>query len=323
MKKFLITIDTEGDNLWGKTIDDSITTENAKTLERFQSLCEEFGFKPTYLTNYEMGMDATFRRWCKPKAFKECEIGMHLHPWNTPPIVKLPASDLKKGLPYVVEYDEETIEKKIRTTTDVLSDVFGHQIISHRAGRWTTNLNYLNVLCSCGYKVDCSFTPHINWGSHPGYTVGVSGSDYSNVSEQPFLLIDDARTLVEIPVTIRESPNIFFQPNHCSFIGIGYAIRQKCTGRPLWFRPNGENLNQLIWLAEKIAEENESDYLMFMLHSSELLAAGSPRFKTNNSIEDLYRQLRKLFKKISEKYVGETLGNYGLHKISMLKRMGS
>ncbi|MDR8263551.1 deacetylase, partial [Acinetobacter baumannii] len=48
---FLITIDTEGDNLWQKH--DSITTENARYLPRFQQLCEKYGFKPVYLTNYE------------------------------------------------------------------------------------------------------------------------------------------------------------------------------------------------------------------------------------------------------------------------------
>lgn len=52
---FLITIDTEGDNLWQKH--DSITTENARYLPRFQQLCEKYGFKPVYLTNYEMAID--------------------------------------------------------------------------------------------------------------------------------------------------------------------------------------------------------------------------------------------------------------------------
>ncbi|NOM63837.1 deacetylase, partial [Klebsiella pneumoniae] len=37
---FLITIDTEGDNRWQKH--DSITTENARYLPRFQQLCEKY-----------------------------------------------------------------------------------------------------------------------------------------------------------------------------------------------------------------------------------------------------------------------------------------
>ena len=54
MKKFIITIDTEGDNLWEWKFGDAITTENVKYLPRFQNLCNDFGFKPVWLTNYEI-----------------------------------------------------------------------------------------------------------------------------------------------------------------------------------------------------------------------------------------------------------------------------
>ncbi|KUQ83408.1 hypothetical protein AWI27_16640 [Enterobacter hormaechei subsp. steigerwaltii] len=57
MKKpaFIITIDTEGDNLWQNHR--VIKTENARYLARFQALCERFGFKPVWLTNYEMAVE--------------------------------------------------------------------------------------------------------------------------------------------------------------------------------------------------------------------------------------------------------------------------
>ena len=61
MKRFFIPIDTEGDNLWAWREGDPICTENAKFLPRFQSLCEEYGFRPDYLTNYEMASDNFFR----------------------------------------------------------------------------------------------------------------------------------------------------------------------------------------------------------------------------------------------------------------------
>ena len=62
MKKpaFIITIDTEGDNLWQNHR--VIKTENARYLARFQTLCERFGFKPVWLTNYEMAIEPVFCR---------------------------------------------------------------------------------------------------------------------------------------------------------------------------------------------------------------------------------------------------------------------
>lgn len=75
---FLITIDTEGDNLWQKH--DSITTENARYLPRFQQLCEKYGFKPVWLTNYEMAIDPVYIEFAKDAIARgTAEIGMHLH----------------------------------------------------------------------------------------------------------------------------------------------------------------------------------------------------------------------------------------------------
>lgn len=53
-KSFIITIDTEGDNLWDWKEGTEIGTNNSRYIPRFQSLCNEFGFKPTWLTNWEM-----------------------------------------------------------------------------------------------------------------------------------------------------------------------------------------------------------------------------------------------------------------------------
>ena len=90
---FLITIDTEGDNLWASPRE--ISTENSRFLPRFQSLCERYNFKPTYLTNYEMAVDPFFLDFGRDIVRRGTgEIGMHLHAWNSPPLVPLTTDDL-------------------------------------------------------------------------------------------------------------------------------------------------------------------------------------------------------------------------------------
>lgn len=87
---FIITVDTEGDNLWRHVEGNPIGTRNAEYLPRFQSLCEKYGFKPVYLTNYEMAMSDVFVKEAKDWLSKgACEIGVHLHAWNNPPIHEL------------------------------------------------------------------------------------------------------------------------------------------------------------------------------------------------------------------------------------------
>ena len=63
MKKFIITIDTEGDGQWNPGA--PCSTENTRFIPRFQKLAEKYGFKPTWLTNYEMAEDPFYIEYMK------------------------------------------------------------------------------------------------------------------------------------------------------------------------------------------------------------------------------------------------------------------
>ena len=156
MKKFIITIDTEGDNLWEWKHGDEITTENVKYLPRFQSLCNDFGFKPVWLTNYEVMRDLRYLEFIvKVEQEKIGELGMHLHAWSTPPEYELDI--VQNGAPYLIEYPIEVMEEKIAVMTDAIKKI-GITPISHRAGRWAMNEKYFNLLAKYGYLIDCSVT---------------------------------------------------------------------------------------------------------------------------------------------------------------------
>jgi len=82
---FIITVDTEGDDCVAAARDH---THNARFLPRFQSLCERYGFQPVYLANYEMAMCDAFVEFGRDViARRAAEIGMHLHAWNSPPLL--------------------------------------------------------------------------------------------------------------------------------------------------------------------------------------------------------------------------------------------
>src|SRR5688572_7068432 len=137
---FIITIDTEGDDLWARPRE--ITTRNAEYLPRFQSLCERFGFKPVYLTNYEMAMSDAFVAFGRDVAARGAgEIGMHLHAWNSPPLVPLNGDDFGSQ-PYLIEYPAPVMAEKIKTLTHLLENRFEQKMLSHRAGRWALDGRY-------------------------------------------------------------------------------------------------------------------------------------------------------------------------------------
>lgn len=293
-KNFIITIDTEGDNLWGWKEGTEIGTNNARYLPRFQSLCNEFGFKPTWLTNWEMLQNQEYIEFAKrEQAAGHCEIGMHLHAWNNPPFYELPRIDKSKK-PYLIEYPVEIMEAKIKSITDLFLNIFGFVPASHRAGRWAINDEYFGLLHKYGYRIDCSITPLISWASSMGRTPGFEGPDYTGERQD----VHYRQGILEVPVTVLPFKE----------------------GKTTWLRPNNKNLDDMLWLTEQI-ENSDRDYLMFMIHSSELMPGGSPTFRTEEQIEKLYRDLQILFERIAQGYVGTKLEEYGMRVINNEKSL--
>ena len=65
----------------------------------------------------------------------------------------------------------------------------------------------------------------------------------------------------------------------------------------------------------EIEADANTEYAMFMIHSSELMPGGSRLFKTQEDIDNLYLWIEELFKIASSSFEGETIGNYGKNKL--------
>ena len=301
-KSFIITIDTEGDNQWNT--EQECSTENAKYIPRFQELCEKYGFKPTWLTNYEMATDPFYIEYMK-KCLKRgtCEIGMHLHAWNNPPEYSLERITNQRD--YLFEYPEHIIDEKVKFLTTLLEDTFGTKMVSHRSGRWATDEVSLKVLKKYGYKVDCSVTPLINWESSLGAT-GKAGSDYSQCPMYPYYIYED---ILEVPMSIR-NVNVFCSERIKTIRNFARECKCYITGRNEWLRPSkNPSITALKSVLDQV--DSDSDYAMFMLHSSEFMPGGSPSFKNDSDIDELFSCLEELFIYAKSKgYKGCTLKEY-------------
>ncbi len=312
---FLITIDTEGDNLWAAPT--RITTENSKFIPRFQQLCEKYGLQPTYLTDYHMVRCPLFvdlaRKWMLQRS---AEIGAHMHPWNTPPIHHITDNDDACG-PYATEYPPELVEEKFTFLTRLLEHTFQAKMISHRAGRWGFDGNYAKALLRHNYIVDCSVTPGVSWQSSKGNPNGNGGPDFTNAPSYPYFLdLNDVcrpgdSSLLELPVTIM-SPAPEAIDNFRSKLSPRSLVRRalnRVYPPKTWIRPNGHNGKHTVTVLKKAVDEGRP-YAEFMLHSSELMPGGSPTFTTAESIEVLYRDLEALFAEASRLCRPATVGDF-------------
>jgi hypothetical protein len=322
---FIITIDTEGDNLWARPKE--ITTRNADCLPRFQSLCERFGFKPVYLTNHEMAMSDAFVEFGRDMLARGAgEIGMHLHAWNSPPLVPLTRDDFHYQ-PYLIEYPEAVMKEKIDTLTRTLEDRFGEPVASHRAGRWAFDRRYAALLIDAGYRVDCSVTPGVDWRAHLGTPDGRGGSDYRACPDRAYFLdpanagAPAADRLLEVPMTIRSSALHQNAPWAYRIPLLRRAANRLspsqswlCPVQPALNAPPGRALEVMLQAARDARAANVA-HMEFMLHSSELMAGGNPTFITASDIERLYEYLHRLFEELSDWCRGTTLKEF--HRLAV------
>ena len=231
---FIIAIDTEGDDLWAKPR--QITTRNAEYLPRFQALCERFRFKPVYLTNYEMAMSDAFVEFARDVLARGAgEVGMHLHAWNSPPLVPLTSDDFRFQ-PYLIEYPDPVMKEKIRIVTRLLEDRFDQAMISHRAGRLGFDGRYAAMLLDEGYRVDCSVSPGLDWSGTPGDPNGNGGTDYTAFPDRPYFFnpsdisVPAIEGMLEVPMTIRSS-SLYRVAGAQPFVPDGERSRRNVTGR--------------------------------------------------------------------------------------------
>jgi hypothetical protein len=298
----LLTIDTEGDDLWSQPRE--ITTRNLAFLPRFQATCERFGFKPTYLTNWEALNDEGYRAFAKDVLARgQGEVGLHIHAWNSPPLVPLTPDDYRHQ-PYLTEYPEALLREKVQFMTEQLEHTFGLKMLSHRGGRWAFDAVYARALVDDGYLVDCSVTPHVSWRHCKGDPAGIGGPDHSGAPEQPYFIEfgPEEPRLLEVPMTIlrraRRGPELWLRK----------ALGRQ-PHRTDWMRPTGHNLRRLLRVVDDVIAQGR-DHLEFSLHSSEFMPGGSPTFRTERDIERLYVDLEILFERASRHFVGETLSGF-------------
>lgn len=307
---FLITIDTEGDNLWQKH--SSITTENARYLPRFQALCEKYGFKPVYLTNYEMAIDPAYVEFAKDVIARGTgEVGMHLHAWNSPPEIPLTDDDWRFK-PYLIEYSDAVMKDKVVYMTRLLEETFQTKMRSHRAGRWAFDERYAQMLIELGYEVDCSVTPKVNWQTAKGSPQGSGGTDYRRFPSQAYFIDENDisragdSSLLEVPMSIQFKHGALLNAVKQGYDKLRGKVRSPSVH---WLRPSGGNVATMQDVVTRTLADG-SDYVEYMLHSSEYMPGGSPTFKTPDDIERLYDSLEHFFAWLQPQVQGMTLAEY-------------
>ena len=204
--------------------------------------------------------------------------------------------------------------------TDTLESTFGVKMVSHRAGRWGLDARYVKILLDAGYRVDCSVTPHRNWSATLGDPNGSGGPDFRKFPDRAYLVdpedIDRPGTsgLLELPMTIlRIHDSVRARAVRGAVRNIPYMRRFVLRSLPeySWLRAVGQSGSNLVRILDAARRQRRS-YVEFMAHSSELMAGGSPWFRTDRHIDALYDRLEMLFEASTTDWQPSTLREFDL-----------
>ncbi|HVN19424.1 MAG TPA: hypothetical protein VMU05_11640 [Dongiaceae bacterium] len=312
---FLVTVDTECDNAWERR--KTVTTRNSWFIPRFQSVCEQYGLRPTYFTTYEMAICPVFRQFGqRVLELGRGEIGMHLHAWDSPPIVPLTDDDSCYH-PYLIEYPEAIMRQKIAYLTHLLEGVFRTKMKSHRAGRYGLNTQYAQMLVEHGYTSDCTVTPLNSWAAHLGDPQKRGGPDFTDFPLTPYFVDlknigqPGASGLLEIPISaVRFGQGIVGAfKRSLPQRSIPTRILNRAFPPRCLLSPHKRNLGLLVRATERLLEEGRS-CVHLSIHSSYLMPHGSPMFPESSDVEDLYSALHKVFSFAARHFKGMTVTEF-------------
>ena len=294
--KLVITIDTEEDN-WGNYTPKNYTLENINQIPKLQELFDAFDALPTYLITYSVATDARAISILRPISEKgRCEIGMHCHPWHTPPFEEenTEENSMLCNLPGDLQF------RKIERLHGTIIKSFGITPTSFRAGRWGYSRDLAMALDKLGYKVDSSILSLIDW-------TRFYGPDFSNVFPEPYWFHPEAifrpdtmGKLLEVPATIGFTQSNFqFSNELFNFLKRDPFHRLRLVGvldklgllNKIWLSPEQSRADEMIALTKAFIKR-KAPLINLFFHSPTLQPGLTPYVRSEADQREFMAKLK-------------------------------
>lgn len=298
----LLTVDVEEDMPgWRVAADPAVT--NVAALPRLAKLCRELGVRPTYLCNYPVATQEPSAALVRElHAAGDCEIGTHIHAWNTPPYEGVPdrEGDERRHDYYQFELAPGVFRRKLTSVHERLTQLTGRAPTSFRSGRFGLDDATLQDVIALGYRVDSSVTPLADHTAD-------GGPDFRDAPQLPYRpSAEDLKRpgdlpIVEVPVSIALTRKL------SPALARAYVRLPKVTRLRGLLSRDFLGLVDFAWLYPVRFDEQlmkkaadtlvgmQSPVLNVFLHSSELAPGVSGRIRTEEDVERCFTRLRAIF----------------------------
>jgi hypothetical protein len=284
--KLVISIDVEEEGLFSGAYPRTPPgVTNVAALKRLEFIPREFGLPLTLLVSYQVARDPgacrVLAHWQETHG---AEIGVHLHPWNTPPFADLPYPEPISAelLPVALLRD------KLAGLVGQVRGSLGVTPRSFRMGRFDWGPKVMALLPEFGLRVDSSIVPLSIKSSNP--------EDFLAPAD-PYLLPGLAGgPLLEAPLTLVPvlpgTPRAVYGLSRVLPGAWGRRVRD-------WFRYLGAAGIHPTWyplapmqLAAWLHRRRGGQVLNMFFHSSELQPGATRFFPTEESVQLWVARLR-------------------------------
>lgn len=192
MNYAIITVDTEGHDgknpidklVWGRLSDGTMAG-----IDMIMDIAEEYGTKALFFVDFaeawHYGKDK-ITTVVRHISERNHDVGVHIH-----------ADHMKdKSKLFLYEYSKEEQYEIIKKCTDLYEEILGKRPICFRAGKYSANIDTLDIINELGYKYDFSEFMGQKWcGIKPEIT-----------ADRPCKY----KNLIELPVTVFKSAEMTF-----------------------------------------------------------------------------------------------------------------
>lgn len=195
----VVVVDTEEEFDWSQPFDRRhVGVTHMRSIERFQSVCDEFAVRPVYVIDYPIATQpVAFEPLRAFQQAQRCEIGAHLHPWVCPPYDEV--VDAHNSYPGNLERDLE--RRKLAALTEAIEANLGTRPRAYKAGRYGFGPNTAEILRELGFEVDLSPCPAFDLGADGGPDWSAHPAWAAWVPEESPARRESARELLSIPTS--------------------------------------------------------------------------------------------------------------------------
>jgi hypothetical protein len=278
--KLVISLAVEEEGLFSGRYPRASGVTNVAELRRLEFIPREFGFPLTLLVSYRVAQDPAacevLAGWRDRYA---AEIGVHLHPWSTPPFAD---SDRPEPVP-AAEMPPALLRDKLAHLVHQVREALAVNPQSFRMGRFDFGPAIERLLPEFGLRVDSSVVP---------LTLKGAGEHFLAPAD-PYWLNP---TLLEVPLTM--APVLAGSPQALARLA---PLLPGHSGQTLldWFRYAGAAGLQPAWfpltsmrLAAWLRRRRGGRVLTMFFHSSELLPGASRLFPTERAVRGFVAKIR-------------------------------